>query len=65
MVFQIIGSHSFRVSVGDPNFLILIAYEKIVLGRRQELQGGVHIVLIMMKVMLLPLMKGKEKEEED
>jgi hypothetical protein len=35
---QVIGSHSFKVSVGNPKCLSLIAYGKIVLRKRQDLQ---------------------------
>jgi hypothetical protein len=65
MVFQAIGSHSFRVLVGNQNFLSLIDYGKIVLRRRPNLLPEVHKVPIMMKVMPLPLMQGKAKEKDE
>jgi hypothetical protein len=65
MAFQAIGSNSFRVLVGDPNCLSLITYGQIVLRRRSDLLPEVHNVPIMMRVMSLPLMQGKEKEEDE
>jgi hypothetical protein len=61
---QSIGSHSFRVLVGDPNCPSLIGYGHIVLRRRPDLLPEVHKVPIMMRVMPLPCMQGKEKEND-
>jgi SOS-response transcriptional repressor LexA len=64
MVFQAIGSHSFRVLVGDPNCLSLIGYGQIILRRRSDLLPEVRKVPIMMRVMPLPLMQGKANKED-
>jgi hypothetical protein len=50
--------------VGNPNFPSLIGSKKIVLKRRQDLLPKVRKVPIMMRVMPLPLIQGKEKEED-
>jgi len=65
MGFQIIGSHSFRVLLGDPNCLCSIGYGNIVLMRRLDLQIEVCKVPIMMKFKPLLLMQEEEEEEEE
>jgi hypothetical protein len=65
MVFQAIGIHSFKVSVGDPNCPSLIIYGQTVLKRRPDLQLEACNVPIMMKIKPLPPVQGKEKENED
>jgi hypothetical protein len=65
MVFQVVGSHSFRVLVGNPNCLSLIGYVQIVLKRRPDLLLEVRKVPIMMRVMHFPLTQGKAKEKDE
>jgi hypothetical protein len=64
MVFQAIGSHSFKVSVGDPNCPSLIVYGRV-LKRRPDLQLEACNVPITMTIKPLSLMQGKEKEKEE
>jgi hypothetical protein len=61
MVFQAIGIHSFKVSVGDPNCPSLIVYGQTVLKRRPDLQLEACNVPIMMKINPFPLVQGKRR----
>ena len=58
MVFLFIGSHSFRVLVGDPNCPSLTDYGLIALKRIRDLQ--LEGVLSLKKIKLSQLMPGKE-----
>ena len=65
MVFQSIEIHSFKVSVGDPNYPSLIVYGQTVLKWRPDLQLEACNVPIMMKIKPLLLMQRKTKEKEE
>ena len=61
MVYLLIGSHSFKVLVGDPNCPSLTDYGLIALKKRQDLQQEEELSL--KKIKLSHLMPGREKEE--
>ena len=66
MVFPILGNHSFRALVGDPNFPNLIDYGQIVHKKKLDLQLEADcMALCTKKIKPLHLMSRREKVREE